>query len=101
MGKTFACKSNVRGLCTANDRAVKMNFVCGLFKTHFLKMYPVTTILTLFPSVQGKAIGVGIGCILGMFPLMFFKDDDDKKEGQTEAEEKTQPPPASKESSKN
>lgn len=56
---------------------------------------------TRVSSHSGKAIGVGIGCILGMFPLMFFKDDDEKKEGQTEAEEKTQPPPASKESGKN
>nr|XP_057909594.1 transmembrane protein 65-like [Doryrhamphus excisus] len=39
----------------------------------------------------GKAIGVGIGCILGMFPLLFFKDDDDKKDGKTESKkEKTQ-----------
>lgn len=29
--------------------------------------------------LQGKAIGVGIGCILGMFPLLFFKDDEEKK----------------------
>ncbi|XP_026227388.1 transmembrane protein 65-like [Anabas testudineus] len=50
---------------------------------------------------MGKAIGVGIGCILGMFPLLFFKDDDEKKEGQKEAKEKTQPPPAATESSKN
>lgn len=28
---------------------------------------------------QGKAIGVAIGCILGMFPLLFFKDDEEKK----------------------
>ncbi|KAF6715455.1 Transmembrane protein 65, partial [Oryzias melastigma] len=48
----------------------------------------------------GKAIGVGIGCILGMFPLLFFKDDD-KKEGQTEAKDQTVTPPAPTESSKN
>lgn len=29
---------------------------------------------------QGKAIGVGIGCILGMFPLLFYKDDEEKTE---------------------
>ncbi|XP_070691868.1 transmembrane protein 65-like [Pempheris klunzingeri] len=55
---------------------------------------------TRVSSHSGKAIGVGIGCILGMFPLLFFKDDE-KKEGQTEANEKTQPPPAPTESSKN
>ncbi|XP_072250730.1 transmembrane protein 65-like [Leuresthes tenuis] len=49
----------------------------------------------------GKAIGVGIGCILGMFPLLFFKDDDKKKEGQAEAEEESQSPPAPTEGSKN
>ncbi|XP_071324764.1 transmembrane protein 65-like [Trachinotus anak] len=49
----------------------------------------------------GKAIGVGIGCILGMFPLLFFKDDDEKNEGKTEANEKTHSPPAPTESSKN
>lgn len=51
-------------------------------------------------SVQGKAIGVGIGCILGMFPLLFFKDDE-KKEGQNEMKENTSSPPAPTESSKN
>ncbi|XP_070768507.1 transmembrane protein 65-like [Enoplosus armatus] len=56
---------------------------------------------TRVSSHSGKALGVGIGCILGMFPLLFFKDDDEKKEGQTEAKEKTQPPPAPTESSKN
>lgn len=55
--------------------------------------------LLLFFSVQGKALGVGIGCLLGMFPLLFFKDDDEKKKGQ--AKEKTQAPPAPTESSKN
>lgn len=46
---------------------------------------------TRVSSHSGKALGVGIGCILGMFPLLFFKDDDDKKEGQGpgEAKEKT------------
>ncbi|PWA33707.1 hypothetical protein CCH79_00007490 [Gambusia affinis] len=47
----------------------------------------------------GKAIGVGIGCILGMFPLLFFSDDDEKKEGQTETKDKIPPAPAG--SSKN
>ncbi|KAM8735256.1 transmembrane protein 65-like [Acanthopagrus schlegelii] len=57
---------------------------------------------TRVSSHSGKAIGVGIGCILGMFPLLFFKDDDEKKkEGQTEAKDDTQPPPAPTESSKN
>lgn len=27
----------------------------------------------------GKAIGVAIGCILGMFPLFFFKSEDEEK----------------------
>ncbi|CAH2285871.1 Transmembrane 65 [Pelobates cultripes] len=27
----------------------------------------------------GKAIGVAIGCILGMFPLLFFSWDDEEK----------------------
>ncbi|TMS10585.1 Transmembrane protein 65 [Larimichthys crocea] len=56
---------------------------------------------TRVSSHSGKAIGVGIGCILGMFPLLFFTDDDEKKKGQTEAQEKTQPPPSPTESSKN
>uniref|UniRef100_M4A5H8 Transmembrane protein 65 n=1 Tax=Xiphophorus maculatus TaxID=8083 RepID=M4A5H8_XIPMA len=47
----------------------------------------------------GKAIGVGIGCILGMFPLLFFSDDDEKKEGQTETKDDI--PPAPTGSSKN
>uniref|UniRef100_A0A1A8BRL0 Transmembrane protein 65 n=1 Tax=Nothobranchius kadleci TaxID=1051664 RepID=A0A1A8BRL0_NOTKA len=44
----------------------------------------------------GKAIGVGIGCLLGMFPLLFFSDDKEKKEGQPETKEEKQPPPAPK-----
>lgn len=52
-------------------------------------------------SAQGKAIGVGIGCILGMFPLLFFKDDDEKKEGQKEMKENASSLPAPTESSKN
>uniref|UniRef100_A0A3P8PT23 Transmembrane protein 65 n=1 Tax=Astatotilapia calliptera TaxID=8154 RepID=A0A3P8PT23_ASTCA len=56
---------------------------------------------TRVSSHTGKAIGVGIGCILGMFPLLFFKDEDEKKEGQTEVKEQTQSPPAPTESSKN
>ncbi|TKS81829.1 Transmembrane protein 65 [Collichthys lucidus] len=56
---------------------------------------------TRVSSHSGKAIGVGIGCILGMFPLLFFTDDDEKKKGQKEAQEKTQPPPSPTESSKN
>ncbi|XP_013869699.1 transmembrane protein 65 [Austrofundulus limnaeus] len=48
----------------------------------------------------GKAIGVGIGCLLGMFPLLFFSDDE-KKDGQTEAKEEKQPPLAPTESTKN
>ncbi|NXL31312.1 TMM65 protein, partial [Glaucidium brasilianum] len=28
----------------------------------------------------GKAIGVTIGCILGMFPLLFFGDEEEKLE---------------------
>lgn len=38
---------------------------------------------TRLSSHMGKAIGVSIGCILGMFPLLFLSDDDDKeKEAQ-------------------
>ncbi|KAM7373683.1 hypothetical protein PAMP_008517 [Pampus punctatissimus] len=41
---------------------------------------------TRVSSHMGKAIGVSIGCILGMFPLLFLSDDDDK-----EKENKAQP----------
>ncbi|KAM9851807.1 transmembrane protein 65-like [Aulostomus maculatus] len=54
---------------------------------------------TRVSSHTGKAIGVGIGCILGMFPLLFFKDEE-KKDGQTEVKENKQPT-ATAESSKN
>ncbi|XP_077576232.1 transmembrane protein 65-like [Stigmatopora nigra] len=37
---------------------------------------------TRVSSHSGKAIGVGIGCILGMFPLLFLSDDDDKKDSK-------------------
>lgn len=33
---------------------------------------------------MGKAIGVAIGCILGMFPLLFFKWDDEEKSKKKE-----------------
>ncbi|KAL2101941.1 hypothetical protein ACEWY4_003702 [Coilia grayii] len=38
---------------------------------------------TRLSSHSGKAIGVAIGCILGMFPLLFFSDD--KKDGEKSA----------------
>ncbi|XP_056142158.1 transmembrane protein 65-like [Lampris incognitus] len=49
---------------------------------------------TRVSSHTGKAIGVGIGCILGMFPLLFFKDDEDKKEGKKEGKEEPKTPAA-------
>ncbi|XP_034409191.1 transmembrane protein 65-like [Cyclopterus lumpus] len=55
---------------------------------------------TRVSSHSGKAIGVGIGCILGMFPLFFFKDDE-KKKAKMEKKENTQAPPAPTESSEN
>ncbi|XP_034031133.1 transmembrane protein 65-like [Thalassophryne amazonica] len=55
---------------------------------------------TRVSSHAGKAIGVGIGCILGMFPLLFFKDDEEKKEGKKDTKETATAPPAV-ESSKN
>ncbi|XP_037533188.1 transmembrane protein 65 [Nematolebias whitei] len=51
---------------------------------------------------MGKAIGVGIGCLLGMFPLLFYSDNDnEKEEGQMKAKEEKQPPITPTESSKN
>uniref|UniRef100_A0A8C2K1Z6 Transmembrane protein 65 n=1 Tax=Cyprinus carpio TaxID=7962 RepID=A0A8C2K1Z6_CYPCA len=35
---------------------------------------------TRVTSHMGKAIGVAIGCILGMFPLLFLSDDEEEKE---------------------
>ncbi|MCI4374354.1 hypothetical protein PGIGA_G00005250 [Pangasianodon gigas] len=46
---------------------------------------------TRVSSHMGKAIGVGIGCILGMFPLLFYKDDEEKTE---DGVEDPSPPPA-------
>lgn len=43
--------------------------------------------------LQGKAIGVGIGCILGMFPLFFYKDDEKKKEDGAQDPPPPPPPP--------
>ncbi|XP_016118278.1 transmembrane protein 65-like [Sinocyclocheilus grahami] len=34
---------------------------------------------TRVTSHMGKAIGITIGCILGMFPLLFLSDDDEEK----------------------
>ncbi|XP_070840923.1 transmembrane protein 65 [Chaetodon trifascialis] len=36
---------------------------------------------TRLSSHMGKAIGVAIGCVLGMFPLLFLGDDDKDGEG--------------------
>jgi hypothetical protein len=36
----------------------------------------------------GRAIGVAIGCILGMFPLLFYKGGDKKEEGTNKHEKK-------------
>ncbi|XP_016119219.1 transmembrane protein 65-like [Sinocyclocheilus grahami] len=35
---------------------------------------------TRVTSHMGKAIGIAIGCILGMFPLLFLSDDEEEKE---------------------
>ncbi|XP_030644950.1 transmembrane protein 65 [Chanos chanos] len=43
---------------------------------------------TRLSAHMGKAIGVTIGCLLGMFPLFFLNDDDDEKKKSAEA-----PPP--------
>nr|XP_019964708.1 PREDICTED: transmembrane protein 65 isoform X2 [Paralichthys olivaceus] len=43
---------------------------------------------TRLSSHMGKAIGVSIGCILGMFPLFFL---DDEKEKEKEKEKDAQP----------
>uniref|UniRef100_A0A8C6PGU4 Transmembrane protein 65 n=1 Tax=Nothobranchius furzeri TaxID=105023 RepID=A0A8C6PGU4_NOTFU len=37
---------------------------------------------TRLSSHMGKAIGVSIGCILGMFPLLFLNSDDEDEEAQ-------------------
>ncbi|XP_068431926.1 transmembrane protein 65 [Clinocottus analis] len=42
---------------------------------------------TRVSSHLGKAIGVTIGCILGMFPLFFMSDDDEKEEKKKKKEE--------------
>ncbi|KAM9824006.1 transmembrane protein 65 [Neosynchiropus ocellatus] len=43
---------------------------------------------TKFTCHLGKAIGVTVGCILGMFPLLFLSDEDEKdKEATTRAED--------------
>ncbi|KAM8840421.1 transmembrane protein 65 [Spinachia spinachia] len=39
---------------------------------------------TRVSSHMGKAIGVSIGCILGMFPLFFLDDEKEKKEKEKE-----------------
>lgn len=41
--------------------------------------------VTLCCCVQGKAIGVTIGCILGMFPLFFLSDDDEEEKKKRKA----------------
>ena len=57
-------------------------------------------LLHLSSCVQGKGIGVGIGCILGMFPLLFFKDDEKKKKKKKEEEEAAREEAAREEAAK-
>jgi hypothetical protein len=35
-----------------------------------------------FASSGGAAFGVTIGCTIGMFPLLFFKDDEDEEKSE-------------------
>ncbi|KAM6968137.1 transmembrane protein 65-like [Aplochiton taeniatus] len=46
---------------------------------------------TRVSSHSGKALGVGIGCILGMFPLLFFKDEKKEEEEKEKKKEKGVP----------
>ncbi|XP_076122075.1 transmembrane protein 65-like [Alosa pseudoharengus] len=47
---------------------------------------------TRLSSHSGKAIGVAIGCILGMFPLFFISDEKkDKKDGKDGAQASVDP----------
>ena len=48
---------------------------------------------------QGRALGISIGCIIGMFPLLVFKgrhddddddDDDDDEAGKTDGSTQTE-----------
>ncbi|XP_027892568.1 transmembrane protein 65 [Xiphophorus couchianus] len=41
---------------------------------------------TRISSHMGKAIGITIGCILGMFPLLFLSDDEEKEKNGAEAQ---------------
>ncbi|XP_037651560.1 transmembrane protein 65 [Sebastes umbrosus] len=50
---------------------------------------------TRVSSHMGKAIGVTIGCILGMFPLFFLNDDDDKEKKKKEKEKEKEAQPCS------
>ncbi|XP_038581587.1 transmembrane protein 65 [Micropterus salmoides] len=46
---------------------------------------------TRLSSHMGKAIGVSIGCILGMFPLFFLGDDDEKEKEAQPCSDKESP----------
>lgn len=41
-------------------------------------------------SNAGRALGVAFGCVLGMFPLLFYQDDDDKDDEATTTKEENQ-----------
>lgn len=40
---------------------------------------------TRWASNMGKALGVSIGCIIGMFPLLFYKNPKDREEEKEES----------------
>jgi hypothetical protein len=40
-------------------------------------------------SNAGAAFGVALGCVLGMFPLIFYKDEENEKEGGESASKKS------------
>merc|ERR1719427_61447 len=55
---------------------------CSKFGLHPPELTPEQTELPKTSRIiaLGKLLGITIGCLIGMFPLLFIKNDDDEKE---------------------
>lgn len=43
--------------------------------------------MSIYLSQQGRVLGITVGCILGMIPLLFFKNKDTKEEEDKKKDE--------------
>lgn len=57
-------------------------------KTPALTSDQLQTARVRYTANFGRAFGLVVGCLLGMFPLLFFKDQDEKDKDKEKSKEK-------------